>query len=192
MAPPDITPDEILRLFDADDCIRSSIFHNDRLRNDNANCLTPEFLADLEKLIPFKWAVEEMQQTPPKDMRYHNIVVTGELPEHEAIFRRWWAKWFPDAKLGAFVTVPWDDSLETREASYRNYVMRKTDMLAHMIVSALTGGYTAHVMVFEDDVNVLAGLDRIFNPHGGPGDWVSLHLVKTVCQVYMRVARGND
>lgn len=146
----------IVNVWDMDGTLCESIFSNARLQNDNGNARTEEFLRDLANVKPFAWA----NAFNPRFAGI-NIIVTGRLPQHEAISRSWFER-ITGQRVDGFVSVAWDDSLQTREDSYVDYVNRKVKILAGIIHAwhAVAGSCHAGVIVrvHEDDSNVLADL----------------------------------
>lgn len=147
----------IVNLIDVDGTLCPSIFNNERLKDDNANCLTPEFLKDLAEVQPYEWAMvtEAWKQAI-------NIIVTGRLPAHETITRTWCSV-YCSMNVAGFVSVPWDDSCKTREASYKKYIAQKFSKLRALAIAWNDALEASHIddrecHVYEDDENVLRSL----------------------------------
>jgi hypothetical protein len=149
----------IVNLWDKDGTLCKSIFNNDRLKNDNKNCLSPDFLKDLANEPPFPWLKREQWRFIGM-----NIMVTGELPQHEDCARTWFVK-HTGVGLHGYVSVPWDDSKQTREASYQDYVARKVEKLSQLVTDWCAVMYQSgfpdyEIHVYEDDTNVLAEMRK--------------------------------
>jgi hypothetical protein len=166
-----------INLIDVDGTLCKSIFNNDRLKNDNKNCLKEDFLKDLAEVVPYEWwcpisdtytvVVNGAERKPLRESELWGgqvcILVTGRLPVHEELTLKWFGKhcagWEDAPAEVSFVSVPWDDTCTTREESYRKYVMEKGKMLEKQIVNwfcALRDSNIQHdIHVYEDDTNVL-------------------------------------
>lgn len=164
-------------MIDVDGTLCPSIFNNDRLKNDNRNCLSPEFLNDLAAVEPYEW------WCPATGLRYVAddgravirrssgrwsgqvcILVTGRLPAHEKLTINWFLDLCDGYEDGpaeiSFVSVPWDDTCETREESYEKYVKQKVERLSLLVGVWCATMYQSHfddyeIHVYEDDTNVL-------------------------------------
>jgi hypothetical protein len=139
-------------LLDVDGTLCPSIFanitHNDNSRFDDV------FLEKLRNVEPYPWVGEwDWEQ-------YHApcIIVTGRLSDWNKLTWRWLDRWTRIGYLWDYTeNIHWDDSLPTREESYKKYVQQKTLKLLELIARYNYAGY--HVDVFEDDGNVIARLN---------------------------------
>ena len=146
-----------VNILDIDGTLCPSIFSNDRLQNDNDNCLTDEFLHDLLCVKPYAW-VEEHATRGFFDHHTINVVITGRMRDHQDVTERWFRE-HTHAILDQFVSVQWDDSLATREESYADYVPRKWRQIdasyrGFTRVSTFNG-FPFECRVVEDDEAVL-------------------------------------
>jgi hypothetical protein len=146
----------VVSILDIDGTLCPSIFHNDRLQNDNNNTLTPEFLRDLENVQPFDWVRAHHWYT--YDI---HCIITGRMPQHERLTRRWF-EWHTMEKLASFTSVHWNDTFATRDESYRDYIVQKAVAICCTVdgfnnATKLTGVPFEFVIV-EDDEHVLANL----------------------------------
>jgi hypothetical protein len=165
-----------VQIIDVDGCLCPSIFTNDRLQNDNANCLKPEFLADLAALPMHPWAVQEFLISPHHDT-WMRLLITGRLPEMEQLTLDWWGEHVDAGPAPVFISVPWNDKLTTREDSHRDYVVRKARRIADTIQFAVSARPDVHCIVWEDDEDVLEKLDLVVR-FEGLDDRVSMRLVR--------------
>ncbi|MEX2715462.1 MAG: hypothetical protein Q6370_004080 [Candidatus Sigynarchaeota archaeon] len=166
----------LINLIDIDGTLCRSIFDNARLKNNNDNCRTGDFIRELKALEPFKWCRHAFYAPV-------NIIVTGRLHEHEKLTIDWFYENCMDpahASLDriSFVSVPWDDTKITREASYADYVERKSSVFEklisewHKALSLSNIVYELHL--YEDDKAVLARLRRWLKADVG----LHLHVVE--------------
>jgi hypothetical protein len=144
-------------LLDIDGTLCESFFANVK-HNDNGK-FDAEFLDRLSKVEPYPWVKEwdwEQYSKTPGNMQTM-IFCTGRL--------RWWnwltAEWLINCFGGyviqdEIINIHWDDSLPTREESYKKYVQQKTLKLLELVARYNYEGY--HVDVFEDDRKVLTHL----------------------------------
>lgn len=150
-----------IAIIDIDGCLCPSIFANIK-HNDNGK-FTPEFVRKLETVKPYQWAREwDWKQYEKKR------IITGRITEWKVLSERWLGKlfnepvWGPGAKCNYLVTcVEWDDSLESREASGKDYIRRKVLKCAENIAFHLYLGY--EVDVFEDDLCIITDLKQMWD-----------------------------
>ena len=162
-----------VQILDVDGCLCPSIFTNDRLQNDNRNCLKPAFLADLAALPMHPWAVQELNDEHVET--WMRLLITGRLPEMENLTLDWWEKHVHIGPNPVFTSVPWNDKMATREASHRDYVGRKGRMIANTIQFVVSARPDVHCIIWEDDVDVLQHV--MFNTTNET-DVISLWLVR--------------
>jgi hypothetical protein len=128
--------------------IFANITHNDNSKFDEA------FLERLRNVEPYPWVgAWDWEQYTITD------IVTGRPERFYETTRDWLLTIFP--RRISFPGLPftvhhtqWDDSLPTREESYKKYVQQKTLKLLELIARYNYDGY--HVDVFEDDKDILA------------------------------------
>lgn len=162
----------IVNLIDIDGTLCKSIFTNDRIKNDNRNCLNIDFINDLANLDAFDWAngvflLRSCQQVG----LYVDIIVTGRLPELEKVTRDWWYSKF-GTSLHGYVSVSWNDNKNTHEESYKDYVFRKGNALLDISKAwkhvCWESNIPLTIIVYEDDKNVLARMDLLKDVHKIP------------------------
>lgn len=167
-----------VNLWDMDGCLCPSIFDNNRLKNDNRNCLKFDFLRDLTAVRPYPW----VEMSAPVVFNDVNVIVTGRLPEHRSITVDWFNR-HAKRPPNDFFSVAWNDKLATRADSYQQYVRDKAErlMLLAMQFSHITStvGIHTRVNVYEDDENVLSRLlDGLKGKRGyGTAMWPDIHLL---------------
>jgi len=145
-----------VNILDIDGTLCPSIFHNDRLQNDNRNTLTSSFLCDLRCVKAYEWV--QMRFWNPANI---HCIITGRMREHEDL-TRWWFHHWTNRTLNSYTSVEWNDTFATRDESYQHYIVQKVLAICSLVAgfnqaSEFTG-IPFEFRIIEDDVHVLARL----------------------------------
>ena len=169
----------VINLLDADDTFCTSEFKKLKgIHDQNQASLSPDFIQKLKDAKPFAWTSKGGIFWWIGDM---NVVVTGRPEEHRETTLEWFYKHFTFAESGkrrfSFISVRWNDQLESDDASYKDYYTRKSGMLYDLACKwhqVLDDSNIHHVInVIEDDANVLRMLNnRIVNMMEGLFSWI--------------------
>ena len=137
-----------IAILDIDGCLCASQYVNIK-HNDNSRLLSKEFQLRLRSNLPFPW-VKRFKWDYYEKLHF----ITGRMEAHHLVTMEWLRDIFPD-QTATLHHVEWNDSYETRQQSYEDYVKRKTAAIIDQYENTMT---TDYVDVFEDDARVMAGI----------------------------------